>query len=711
MFNDGITLWLMSLHQSTLSRRAGLMGLSAAIACLGLSVSCVHARQVPSQASPSGAPAATMQAVPPQPRALPTTDLPIMKLDDVRIGMKGYGLSVFNGTKIETFDVEVISVQRDFAPNRGVVWVRCTDERMQKSGPVHGMSGSPIFLWPLGEEKQAGQGGSVIGAFAFGYQMVTECYVGIQPIEYMLETAGRVEATPTAFASAATAPGQPALASRMIHTLLASAKQQGATPRQTWQATMLAQAVDPLAKLQGQHLTDGSTTADLPPVTPELLAHGHGQITRLMVPLSVSSPAVAQLMTGILEPFGLRPLAGTGSVIGSRPPVEVDPDAVTFAPGSVLSVPLAWGDADLSAAGTVTALTTEGDVMGFGHAMFGDGRAALPMATGYVHMVMPTLVSSFKLGGSLQLKGALLRDEQAAVVGSAKGTYNTSPVHVRVNMPGHDQREYKYQVTHHQSLTPVLSAIVAMQSVSAVQNPPALNTLHVQGTLRFNDQQQVDINTLIPMASPVAVAMQILPPLAVMANNPFESRQIESVDITATYQPQVLVSSLARGHLTQPVVAPGDEVTINLWLQPYGGQMYRKQVSIKVPDALPDGDYQLIVGNGQTHTSMMMGTRPHLSSPTSIDALFNLVKRVMETDTTSIYVILQSHEQGLAVGQQEMPRLPSSRRALLTGSASSKTAPYQEWLSQKFETGHVIDGVLSFNLQVRKSRDLSQTNP
>ena len=37
---------------------------------------------------------------------------PIMPVDDVRVGMKGYGLTVFAGTKIEPFPVEVISVMR-----------------------------------------------------------------------------------------------------------------------------------------------------------------------------------------------------------------------------------------------------------------------------------------------------------------------------------------------------------------------------------------------------------------------------------------------------------------------------------------------------------------------------------------------------------------------------------------------------------------------
>ena len=36
-----------------------------------------------------------------------------MRVSEVRDGMKGYGLSVFHGTAIERFDVEVISVLKN----------------------------------------------------------------------------------------------------------------------------------------------------------------------------------------------------------------------------------------------------------------------------------------------------------------------------------------------------------------------------------------------------------------------------------------------------------------------------------------------------------------------------------------------------------------------------------------------------------------------
>jgi len=56
--------------------------------------------------------------------------------------MKGYGLSVFSGTKIERFDVEVIDILRKFNPSYDVVLIKAKGQNLEHTGSVAGMSGS-----------------------------------------------------------------------------------------------------------------------------------------------------------------------------------------------------------------------------------------------------------------------------------------------------------------------------------------------------------------------------------------------------------------------------------------------------------------------------------------------------------------------------------------------------------------------------------------
>jgi hypothetical protein len=221
----------------------------------------------------------------------------------------------------------------------------------------------------------------------------------------------------------------------------------------------------------------------------------------------------------------------------------------------------------------------------------------------------------------------------------------------------------------------------------------------------------VNIDTMLPMSDPSAVAGQIMPALTLMATNPYESVQIQSIDLSATYLPEVLTATLARGRLNKPVLKPGQTADITLWIQPYGKDIQRKHVNIGIPSSLPDGDYQIVVGGAESYMAMLLGTRPHLSQPTDLDSLFGLIKRVMEVDNSAMYVMLQSNETALAVGQEELQSLPSSRKAMLTGSASTLTTEFPQWLDKKFDSDWVIEGQQAFVVHVRRSGELTQPMP
>src|SRR4051812_37844438 len=104
-----------------------------------------------------------------------------MRVSEVRPGMKGYGLSVFKGTKIERFNVEVLSVLRDFNPQYDVILVRLSGADLEHTGSIAGMSGSPIYL------KDAQGHERMVGAFAYGWPLMKDPVGGVQPIEYMLK--------------------------------------------------------------------------------------------------------------------------------------------------------------------------------------------------------------------------------------------------------------------------------------------------------------------------------------------------------------------------------------------------------------------------------------------------------------------------------------------------------------------------------------------
>ncbi len=615
----------------------------------------------------------------------PAQPQPIMPLDEVRIGMKGYGLTVFHGTKIEPFPVEVISVMRDHSPKRGVIWVRCPDERMQKSGPVQGMSGSPIYLWEEGEEGELGKGGRLIGAFALGYTQQVDCYAGVQPIELMRETGSRAPLENDQPVAGAQRSGL------SVHDMVALLDRMNMPSHVGWRARALAEA------LPGEPSGDLALDSDLP--GPEGLA---GQPQPLMLPLRVSSSEIALATAPFLRRLGIVPLAAPRGMLVGNPPSEVKANEVTIRPGSVLSIPLGFGDADLSAAGTVTDVLPDGRVLGFGHAMFGEGAVALPMATGFVHYIVANRSVSFKLGGSLELSGAIVRDENSAVVGTPNGRFEAAPMQVRVNVEGQPQQTYNFHVVNHRALSPMIAATLMMQSLTAVQELPPENTVRIVGTFTFSNGRKLTVNSLSPQASQSAMLFNVVPVIGTAMDNPFDPQKLESIDLQVDVEARRRDARFVDARIDRREVAPGEAVQIAIDLQPYGGAVETVRMRFEIPSDLPEGEYEIAVTDAAHYAQRMAALRPHLSRVTNVTELFEQAQRVLSVPDDALFVSMVLPEGGVALGRTELPDLPSSRRALIGSGLRSGVSPYRNMKYEMTPLDYVPTGQVMFKVNVKK---------
>ena len=629
----------------------------------------------------------------------------IMPIDQVRIGMKGYGLTVFHGTEIEPFPVEVVSVISDSSPGRGTIWIRSHDPRLVHSGPVQGMSGSPIYLWEEGQEQEVGQGGRLIGAFAFGYAMIKECLAGVQPIELM-QHVGRRASEHDPDAGGPSPQASLLRAHQTMQTLSRLADQRGVSPINGYRLNLMSGLIDQLAASRGlAHRTDSAKTGEsgsmspLPPAPTD--APRQGQVMRMMLPMAVGSPDLASLTAPLLEPMGLVPFADAGGTISGPPPAGIDADAVRLAPGSVLSIPLAYGDMDLSAVGTVTDVLPDGTVIGFGHPMFGQGRSALPMATGYVHFVVPRLTTSFKQSGSLRIQGTIVQDASAAVAGIGERLFDVAPVHVDVQMLDLPAERYSYEVVHHPELTPLLSMIVALQSITAEQALPVENTLYVDGDIVLSGDRHLPINIMLAGSQGTELLFDVLPPLMALMNNSHQNLKLESMNLSARVEPVLRVGALTHARLDAAQVAPGETIRVAATVQPYGQSPEIIRAKLDVPGWLPEGDYPLILCDAATYANLMMSNRPHLMATESIDDLTDVVRRILSIRRDALYLVLQLPDQGIAVGRSEMPRLPSSRKAMIATPTSTLAVPFVESAETIVPTDVVVQGQMPFTVAVR----------
>ena len=117
--------------------------------------------------------AAFAQAQPPLNETLP--------VDQVRPGMQGYAYTIFAGDQVEKFDLEVIGVMPNFlGPKQSIILVQLKGPKVEHTGVVAGMSGSPVYI----DGKLAGALSLKLGIFT------KEPIAGVTPIADVLAGGG-----------------------------------------------------------------------------------------------------------------------------------------------------------------------------------------------------------------------------------------------------------------------------------------------------------------------------------------------------------------------------------------------------------------------------------------------------------------------------------------------------------------------------------------
>lgn len=99
----------------------------------------------------------------------------IFPLKDIRAGQHGVGRTVFSGSKVEEFDVEILGVLENLAPKESIILGRLKGGPLEHTGVMQGMSGSPVYI-----------DGKLAGAVALSFPYSKDAIAGIRPIEDML---------------------------------------------------------------------------------------------------------------------------------------------------------------------------------------------------------------------------------------------------------------------------------------------------------------------------------------------------------------------------------------------------------------------------------------------------------------------------------------------------------------------------------------------
>ncbi len=320
----------------------------------------------------------------------------VMPVKEVKAGMEGIGRTVFSGNTLEEFKVHILGVLENvMGPSRSLILARLEGGPLATTGVIAGMSGSPVYI-----------DGRLVGAVSYSLgQFPREAIAGITPIDEMVDATGLPERRPTGT--------QAKLQLPITGATLAAVLQEtfGRTSPFARSSNDLRFTGLGLDRMSGNELG-----AMLRPIATPLVMGGFGG-------------DVADVIANGFASSGFMPVAGAvgggivkaSSVPGATPPLR---------PGDPIGVGLVSGDLALGATGTVTDVV--GDrVYAFGHPFYNLGPTRFPMTQAFVHVVLPSLMSSSKLASLGDVIGTIEQDRATAIAGTLGAAPSMLPITAR----------------------------------------------------------------------------------------------------------------------------------------------------------------------------------------------------------------------------------------------------------------------------------------
>lgn len=576
-----------------------------------------------------------------------------MPVDEVQSGMKGYGLTVFSGTEVDTFGVEVLGVLEKVRPKGDIILARLSGGPLEETGIAAGMSGSPIYI-----------DGRLIGAVAYAWLFAKEPIAGVTPIGEMLD----------------------------LWTL-------SSEPRGRRKTGSLGLGVPS---------EQDRTLSEHIPIPKDLLG-GIGRSTspsgaflrQLGAPVALAGfdDRVVELMAPVFERFGLIPVqGGASSEETGKPSLE---------PGSTVSAQLIRGDVSISVVGTVTHL--QGDrVLAFGHPVFYAGTIDLPMTGGVVHTVFPSRYRSFKMVSATHSVGSFKQDRRTGVAGQIGPTSKLIPFDIEIKR--HDwatPQRYHYELADDLLFTPTLVGWTTANSLLTTERLVGKSSVRIQTTIALKNYAPVTLeNFYSGDLTWLMVASSVAFPVTQLMDNPFEKVNIEGITLTLWSEEQLRAATIEGIRIDKLTVRPGDPLELTIMIRPYLGDTISKKVVLTIPENAPDGLLNVIAADAKTIKALEKARAPLKYRPESLSQLIELLQQRQPNNEVVVMVYRSIH--GITVKGEELPSLPTSLLSVMTSSKErGQTGPTKgvTLSKERVLTDYFITGSQTLSFRVdRKGR-------
>jgi hypothetical protein len=538
------------------------------------------------------------------PAATATATTPTLPLSEVKAGMHGLAYTVFEGVTPEPMDVEILGVLRNANGPRGdIILVRLQGKKVEYTGVVAGMSGSPVYV-----------DGKLVGAIAFRIgEFSKEPIAGVTPIGAMLEI-NALDKTPSADAQSL----PPAAATETTRTSGPGA------------ATGIARFTNLLRPIEAPLVFSGFT------------------------------PDAVNRFASQFAAAGIVPVMGAGSVSDEKQPEPIEP-------GSAVSAVLVRGDVNIAATCTVTYMDAQRllacghPLLQFGMVDMPMTKArvlaTLPSPLNAFKIVNTTeAIGAFVQDRHTGILGRFDKQpEMIPVTLTIHGASKPKQFHYEV-LNNSRLTPVAIMATVFSTLQGVNDAgedvTYRMNGSISVNRYPEV---HLQNMYAPSDTGQ-------PTA--FAAALSLGDRFGRIYQNPYDKPKIKGVELDFDIVRERRSAQLESARTDVTEARPGEEIVVESVLRPYRGERIVRQIRVKIPTSTPKGTLRILISDGNTLDRMRIigvafGRRMDLASTI---ALLN-----KEHSNDRLYVSLLEANPQAMVEDKVMPTMPLSVMTVMEG--------------------------------------------
>ena len=588
-----------------------------------------------------------------------------MNVDEIRPGMVAIGRTVFEGTRVEEFKVNILGVLENvIGTQRNLILARLEGGPLANTGVIAGMSGSPVYI----DGRLIGAVSYALGAFS------KEPIAGITPIAEMTDSA--------TLAGGVRPPG---------------AKIQLDLPltRENL-TTALRKALN-----WNRPFADGPRDAELQGVS-AVAGLGGGELGALLRPIATPlvmagfEAQVGELFGSAFSSQGFVPTGG--SAVGLRPGEM--PFEGPLKPGDAIGVMLVNGDLQMGGTGTVTHID-EDRVYAFGHPLYNLGPTEFPMTRAYVYTVLPSLFSSFKLSTTGDVIGTFLQDRATTIAGKIGPGPRMIPVAINLTQARGSTRTFHFDIVNDQMFTPLMTYAALLNTLSSYERQYGAATFSVRGQAMVKGHEAIAFDDLFSTGqSAMDASAYIVAPLTYLLGNDFEKVEVSGLDLTIGSTEEPRTATLERVWIDDPRPRAGRTVPLKILLRTYRGEDEVRTLPVQIP-ANASGTLSVMVTDGSRLNQLESREARMPQQLRSVDSVIKSLNRARRNST--IYVKLLGTNAGAVVNGEVLSSLPPSVLAVLEADRNGGTfnpvrsATIGEW---ELATEHAVSGARTLSLTV-----------